>query len=145
MQFKWIDGHQSSDFQEALTIRQRVFIEEQGFSYEEEMDELDPLCWHLIGYLNGQAVATARIYFLNSTHLKLQRIAVLPDFRGQQLGQKLLAEIDHWASQRGVQQLHLGAQDQAIGFYEQAGYSVSDPVGYLEGHVPHHDMVKNLK
>jgi len=61
-------------------IREIVFMEEQGVSREEEMDEFDRSATHIIAYYNDEVAGCARIRFLGDK-AKLERIAVLSKFR----------------------------------------------------------------
>ncbi|MDG5302205.1 GNAT family N-acetyltransferase, partial [Staphylococcus aureus] len=47
--------------EDCFYIRKKVFVEEQGVPEEIEIDEYESESIHLIGYDNGQPVATARI------------------------------------------------------------------------------------
>ena len=40
-----------ADFSDAKIVRQRVFVEEQGF--ENEFDEIDDFAYHLVVYQNN--------------------------------------------------------------------------------------------
>ena len=46
---------------EAKTIREKVFMEEQGF--KDEFDDLDDLCQHLVVFGNNQPIGTCRFYY----------------------------------------------------------------------------------
>ncbi|HDI6742297.1 TPA: GNAT family N-acetyltransferase, partial [Staphylococcus aureus] len=46
--------------EDCFYIRKKVFVEEQGVPEESEIDEYESESIHLIGYDNGQPVATAR-------------------------------------------------------------------------------------
>ncbi len=50
--------------------RKKVFVEEQGVPEESEIDEYESESIHLIGYDNGQPVATARIRPINETTVR---------------------------------------------------------------------------
>ena len=47
--------------QDAMCIREKVFMEEQGFC--QEFDEIDEIALHGLLYEDETAVATARLYF----------------------------------------------------------------------------------
>jgi predicted GNAT family N-acyltransferase len=46
----------------AYAIRHAVFVEEQGIPAELEIDAYDPIAEHALAFMDGQCVATARIY-----------------------------------------------------------------------------------
>ncbi|XJS11352.1 GNAT family N-acetyltransferase [Aerococcaceae bacterium WGS1372] len=148
MNFKWISNGDIDQINDALQIRRKVFIEEQSVSPELEIDGLDSQLIHVIAYnSNHEAVATARIMLKeDNTLAKLQRVAVLKEYRGQHVGYQLMQEIERWsrASHFPIKHLILSAQDTAIPFYEKLGYKITSPEGYLDANIPHHDMAKNL-
>ena len=64
---------------QAYPIRLAVFIKEQGVPEELELDEEDPLAWHAIAKLDGQAIGTARL----QKDGKIGRMAVTRSYRRQ--------------------------------------------------------------
>lgn len=143
LNFIWTTDLQSTTYQDALTIRKKVFVEEQQVDLSIEIDDLEDQTFHVTGYLNEKAVATARLYPVTATEFKVQRVAVSNTYRGQQLGQQLMKEIERFAKENQKDTLILGAQDQAIGFYEKLGYHTYGE-GFLDAGIPHHMMKKEL-
>ena len=104
-------------------VRQTVFVEEQGVPVEIELDAADASATHfLIWDWQGQPVACARLL----PEGKGGRMAVLPHWRGQGLGERLLAAVIAEARRRGWFELRAAAQAQVTGFYAKAGF---EPVG----------------
>ena len=129
---------------DAFFIRREVFMKEQG--YENEFDEVDDFCGYVVLYDGEQAVATGRFYPdpHRSGITVLGRIAVLKDRRGQNLGRKVMEELEKAALFKGASRLALTAQEYAVPFYEKCGFSLSDDeILYDEGN-PHRRMEKNL-
>lgn len=145
LNFEWFEGTQSPMFRDALSIRQQVFIIEQGVDVSLELDGEDDQRWHTVAYMDQKPVATARVYFPNNyQRLKVQRVAVNQAFRGKNVGLQLMQAIEHWAQSQGAEALMLSAQDQVIPFYEKNGYAVTNETGYLDAGIAHHDMEKQL-
>lgn len=61
MQFKWATGTNNQVYQDALSIRRKVFIEEQHVDETIEIDGTDNTKHHVVGYLDNIPQATARI------------------------------------------------------------------------------------
>ena len=61
---------------DAVRLRQRVFVAEQGVPEEMEIDEYEAHCIHFVLYTNHVAVATCRLLPLENGVMKLQRMAV---------------------------------------------------------------------
>lgn len=130
--------------EDALSIRLAVFVDEQGFSRELEIDDLDHESWHLVAYDDANhPLATARLHEDRPHIWHVQRVATHQVARGSGLGRALFAHIESLAPEHGITQLTLGAQQSAQGFYEKLGFSVNGSP-FLEEGVPHIDMTKNL-
>ncbi|AXY25143.1 GNAT family N-acetyltransferase [Suicoccus acidiformans] len=144
MKFKWTYGTDNTIYSDALKIRKEVFIQEQGVALNLELDGLDSERFHVVGYIEDEAVVTARLYINDANQAKVQRVATAKAYRGKQYGSQLLDTIEAWAQDKALKGLVLSAQDTAIPFYEKNGYHVSSPDGYLDANIPHHDMLKLL-
>ena len=147
MKFTWVLDGDTSKLKDAFDIRKKVFIYEQNVDPGLELDGLDQQLIHLIGYIDNQPVATARININDAkTKAKIQRVAVLKEQRGQRLGFKLMEEIERWARETNpsIEVLSLSAQDPAIPFYEKLNYAITNEEGYLDANIPHHYMEKQI-
>lgn len=121
-------------------IRRTVFIDEQGVPEALEWDEHDATALHLLAQAgDGTPIGCARL--LPDGHVG--RMAVLPAWRRQGVGQALLAAVMDAAQARGHVTLRLSAQTHAAGFYARAGFVV---VGdeYEEAGIPHVAMQRTL-
>lgn len=133
--------HTESDMQDALHIRQVVFVEEQRVDPEIEYDEFEASAIHVIARLNGKAVGTAR-WRLTSNGFKLERFAVLKSARGLGVGKALvtfvLGQLDPG------QTVYLNSQASAIDFYAQLGFEAQGEIFY-EANIPHRKMILKSK
>ena len=104
---------------ELRAIRETVFVQEQNVPVEEEWDALDPYCVHVLARaLDGTPIGTGR---LTPEH-RIGRMAVLPEWRGQGVGDALLLALIEEAQQRGWREVALNAQVSAIEFYARHGF-----------------------
>ncbi len=112
-----------TDLADCLAIRRTVFVEEQNVPIELERDALDATSTHLLARVDGVATGTARIVFKGDTG-KIGRVAVLKDARGTGLGAALVrACLDEMKTRPGIARAVLGAQLDALGFYEKLGFT----------------------
>lgn len=128
-----------ADIAACLRLRRAVFIEEQGVSEAEEIDGLDPACTHVLMTADGIPIAAARVRLLSNI-AKIQRVCVLPSYRKQGYGARIVRFIlDQIATDPAIETARLGAQTHAIDFYRRLGFV---PVGdeYLDAGIPHRDM-----
>lgn len=125
----------------AQALRQAVFMEEQGFSYE--FDQQDNASLHLVLYDGGEAVACCRMFPDGPDSWHIGRVAVKKDHRGRHLGEAVMREAEAALALKGARKVALSSQVQASGFYEKLGY-VRTGDEYLDEHCPHVDMEKLL-
>jgi predicted GNAT family N-acyltransferase len=126
----------------AFNIRQRVFVDEQKVSRDEEYDSHEDESSHYLLLVDETPAGTARWRFTDKG-IKLERFAVLPEFRnhgaGSYLVQKVLEDV---LPQNKTIYLH--AQVAAINLYSRAGFK---PIGELfyEANIPHYKMIHSLE
>ena len=116
-------------------IRQWVFIEEQNVPEAMEWDEYDTSSIHFLVTHKDKAIACARL----KTDGQIGRMAVLPAYRNQGIGSKLLRFILKHAARHQVKQVYLHAQTTAIPFYEKQGFAAHGELFY-EADIPHRKM-----
>ena len=121
---------------QARDIRQKVFVEEQGFV--NEFDDIDESAYHVCVFDGVQAVATGRL-FEDKAGWHIGRVAVLSEYRGQMLGKKVMLSLEQKAREIGIKEISLSAQVRAKGFYEKLGYKSLDDLHYDE-YCPHVTM-----
>lgn len=138
--------------EDALSVRRRVFIEEQRVAESIERDDFDR--WqperddvlHVVGYLEDKPVAAGRVVMKGSggDSPKIGRIAVLKSLRGKGLGVEVMKFIHALSASRGAACVKLSAQCHALSFYSSLGYQ---PVGevYLEADIEHQMMEYRFK
>jgi Predicted acyltransferase len=133
-----------AEFCDAVSIRLNVFEIEQGIPCEIEIDEYDKAADHFLITADGIPAGCARMIYKDHDTVKLGRIAVLKEYRKHGIGKALCDFMINEASAKGYKKAMLGAQIQAVGFYEKIGFqSYGD--SYLEGGIDHVDMIKTLE
>jgi predicted GNAT family N-acyltransferase len=120
---------------EIRRIRNTVFTAEQQIDEKADFDGQDPDAIHALVACQGEHVGTGRM--LRDGHIG--RLAVLKAYRGRGLGTQVLLALVQEAERRGLPRVYLGAQKQAVGFYERLGFSVyGEP--YIEVNIEHLHM-----
>ena len=134
---------QTDDIATCRVLRRLVFIDEQGVSEADELDDLDDQCFHLLAWDGDQPVGTARIH-LKGNIAKVGRVCVILPYRGTGLGAALIRfALDVARAQDGIDQAELGAQVHVLAFYEALGFNVIGPI-YDDAGIDHRDMVQSL-
>ncbi|HEX2360383.1 MAG TPA: GNAT family N-acetyltransferase [Solirubrobacterales bacterium] len=130
------------ELEAAMTLRRRVFCDEQGVSRKVEFDGLDGEATQVVALDESGVVATCRLRFFGGD-CKLERMAVERRLRGQGAGAALLEASERIARERGAVRMVLNAQTAARGFYAAGGYEpVGDP--FIEASIEHVRMTKPL-
>ena len=138
-----IEAESKQQYQQCLEIRKRVFVEEQNVPISREMDAHEDIATHLL-LLDGETpVGTVRYRPLNKELIKVERMAVLPEYRGRSLGQDLMARVHDHAKLFGFTHSRLGAQVHAAAFYERLGYSVASEE-FEDAGIPHVYMERTI-
>ena len=124
-------------------LRRVVFIEEQGVSEADEVDDLDDVALHLLAVQGARPVGTARLLVLGDM-VKVGRVCVLADQRGSGLGAALMqAAVAVARGLPGVVRVKLGAQTHALGFYARLGFVAVGPE-FSDAGIAHRNMVLGL-
>jgi predicted GNAT family N-acyltransferase len=132
----------SSEVDEALELRRRVFVDEQGVTLAADQDGRDPDALHIVAYAGGRLVGTCRLVFDDGI-ARLGRMAVEREERGRGIGAAILAEAEREARAAGARKIRLHAQADARSLYERSGFEVRGEE-FLEEGIPHVTMEKPL-
>ncbi|MCW3778208.1 GNAT family N-acetyltransferase [Levilactobacillus namurensis] len=126
-------------YQDAVTIRKAVFINEEGIDPKDELDGTDEDKMHYVGYVDDQPVTTARIDMLAGNRVKIQRVATVASARHHGYAGQLIKQIIGDAQRSDVAHIELDAQLPAIAFYQELGF---EPVGepFEEAGIQHRTM-----
>jgi ElaA protein len=134
-----------ADLQAAVAIRRLVFVEEQHVPVAEEIDAYDSLAnagaVHFLARLDGEPAGTARLLLdaPPGEYPHIGRVAVLRELRGRGYGRAIMGAVHDEARRRGYTGATLGAQLQALPFYERLGYVARGPV-FLDAGIEHRMM-----
>ena len=59
------------------------------------------------------------------------RVVVLPEYRGKNLGRKVIGEAEQWIRELGYRKIVIDSRLEAVGFYEKLGYTRADDSVFL--------------
>ena len=129
-----------SDASACFEIRKTVFIEEQKVPAQLELDEFDVKATHYLAHYDGNIAGCARTR-LTDEGLKVERVAVLKEYRSFGIAKEIMISIEKDAMSKKVEQIILNAQESVIGFYEKLRY---EGVGekFVEAGIVHLKMKK---
>lgn len=125
-------------FEKARVIRDKVFVQEQNVAEEEEFDEFEDESLHYLLYVDNKAIGTARWRHIGNK-VKLERFAVLKEYRGKGYGDFLVKTVLIDALKEG-KTIYLHAQLKAIPLYERSGFKKVGDL-FMECDIEHYKMV----
>lgn len=130
--------NEQADLDKVFAIRRVVFVDEQNCPPELEW-EFEDESTHFLATVDGVPAAACR-WRKTDKGYKLERFAVLKEFRGMGIGQELvkavLADLPAAADY-----IYLHAQIQAVSLYKKFGFKETGPM-FEEAGIQHYKMVK---
>jgi len=120
----------------AFDIRRKVFVEEQGVDPVLEYDKEEP-SHHYLMLLGEKAIGAAR-WRETPEGIKLERFAVLKEYRNRGLGKIILKEVLSDVIPTG-KKIYLHSQQMAMPFYERNGF-VKKGEEFVEAGMKHYYM-----
>ena len=124
----------------AFTVRAVVFIGEQNCPYDEEIDEYEHSCIHILGELDGEPIAAARLRFPGD-YAKLERIAIRKQWRGRGFGHQLVEYMLEQGRLRGYSSFRMHAQAYLVDYYAKHGF-VRHGELFDEAGIDHYLMIR---
>lgn len=107
----------------AKEVRQKVFVEEQGF--HNEFDDIDETATHIVMFDEDKMpVATCRIFW--DTVMRayiLGRLAVIKEYRGRNIGSVIVREAEKYIQKNDGKCIALHAQCRVTAFYQNLGFT----------------------
>lgn len=121
-------------------VRYRVFVVEQKVPREVEVDDQDPIAVHALATDDeGTPIGTGRL----SDDGRIGRVAVLREWRGRDVGTKLMQRVIDEARSTGLKTVYLHGQLRSMPFYEKLGFVARGPE-FMEAGIAHREMTLSL-
>ena len=96
---------------DAFYIPKKVFVEEQSVPLHMELDEFDLESTHFVLYEEGEPIGAGRIRLIDETTGKIERISILPQYRGRNFGKLIMEEVEKEARSHRLQKLKLNSAE----------------------------------
>jgi len=128
------------DLDKVFAIRKVVFVDEQNCPPELEWEHEDESI-HFLASHNGQPCGACR-WRKTDAGYKLERFAVLKDFRGMGVGRALIAEALSDLPE-SAHYIYLNSQLDAMSLYAKFGF-IAEGEQFEEAGIQHFKMVKKV-
>lgn len=110
----------------AYYVRIQGMAKQHGITLRAEFDEHDtPDTRYIVLTDQDFPVATCRFYELDADSAMIGRVVVLPEYRGKELGRRVIDEAEKWLVELGYTHAVVESRDVAVRFYEKLGYNVT--------------------
>lgn len=129
--------------EDAFYVRRKVFVDEQMVPLNLELDELDETADHFVVYTENIPIGAGRIRESTLGIGKVERVCVLPEYRGKNIGVLVMQALEEHATNKGFNKIILNAQSYAVPFYEKIGYLITSPE-FMDADIPHRAMEKSI-
>ena len=135
--YKFVKIKSPEELNISFQIRKKVFCEEQKISEKIEFDNLDHLCEHFLIDKDKSYIATARVRPKSKKVFKIERVAVLPEFRRLKVGSLLINEIvEFYLNNKKNNSIILHSQVAVEEFYKSLNF-ISYGDQFYEDGIPH--------
>jgi ElaA protein len=139
---KVFDGLSLEEFHDLVALRIAIFVVEQNCPYL-ELDGKDSACYQLIGRVDDEIVAAARIVpaGVSYSEWSIGRVAIAPEQRGKYHGYMLMRQAMNFIHELepGVP-IRISAQSHLERFYTHLGFVFTGKT-YDEDGIPHMEML----
>ena len=118
----------------AYYVRIQAMMPKYQIPLDAEVDSHDGAdCNYILALDDIYPVATCRWFGLDSESAEIGRVVVLPEYRGQHLGQAVVAEAERWMREEGFKKAVISSRAGVEEFYKKLGYR------FDKNGKPHHD------
>jgi N-acetylglutamate synthase-like GNAT family acetyltransferase len=123
----------SSEYKELLDIRNEVLRKPIGMVLRPKDIASDKQEYHLAAFDNGKAIGCVLLRPLDNGSIQLRQMAILDNYRGQNIGAKLVQFAEQIALNKKFKIIETRARKTAEGFYKKLGY-ISYPNEFEDEH-----------
>ena len=118
----------------AYAVRVEGMNRQHHISLREEFDERDGDGTKYIVLLDDlYPFATCRFFEVDEGTVSLGRVVVLPEYRGDEYGRRVIEEAEQWIAECGYREILVDSRVTATGFYEKLGFAPIDGEVIMSG------------
>ena len=133
------------DMMHVLDIRQKVFIDEQDCPYDiEVVEEEEKEAKHFLICYKEKPVGTLRYRQTGEREFKLERFAILKEYRGKGYGKQAFAYlVNKLEEDYNPCTIYFNAQYHLLEYYQKLGFK-SEGETFMEANIKHIRMIKTI-
>jgi putative acetyltransferase len=136
MTFKRTDSD-NTDFQKLVVLLDEDLAIRDGaeHAFYHQFNKIVNIRNAIVCYVGNKPIGCGAFKPFDQEKVEIKRMYVLPQYRGQAIGQKILNELELWAAELNFSSCILETgkkQPEAIRLYQKAGYSIIKNYGQYE-------------
>ena len=109
----------------AYYVRIQAMAKKHHITLRQEFDEHDtPGTRYIVVTDDNFPIATARMYPLDDVTVMIGRVVVLPEYRHQGIGTRVMRECEAWATELGFRKAVVESRENKTAFYLGMGYTI---------------------
>ena len=129
----------------AYYVRIQAMARKHHIPLRVRFDEHDtPETMYIVAVDDYLPVATCRLYPIDDSSMMLGRIVVLPEYRRQGVGTRVVRAAEEWARQLGYATAVVESRENKTHFYETMGYVADDSKAIVGDTFTCYRMMKKL-
>ncbi len=133
------------DLEKYYDLRYEVLRKPWGQPGSSTRDEWEDKSIHfLVLDPDEAAIATGRLQFNSEEEGQIRSMAVKENFRSKGIGKRVIQKLEEAARERKLRLLVLDAREDAVNFYRQNGYEITEESYLLFGKIRHFRMMKRI-
>ena len=104
-------------------VRTEGMVKGFNIPLDVEFEDDAPSFKYILLLENSLPVATCRLRILDADTAKIERVCVLEQWRGKDIGKQTIVAAEQWLKETGVRKIIIKSRDAVVGFYEKLGYT----------------------
>lgn len=134
-----------NDFNSYYDLRWKILRKPYNQKKGSEKDTKELVSHHLMAYLpSNKVIGVGRIHEDKNKKAQIRFMAVHSKYRNNNVGKKILKELEQYAYKNSINNIYLNARDSAVKFYLKNGYKIIKKSHVLFGNLHHWLMEKNI-
>lgn len=125
-------------------LRYKVLREPWNQPRGSEKDEMENSSYHFFALVDNIPAGVGRLQFNSTDEGQIRFMGVDEAFRGQQIGRKLINQIEAFAKSKNCKTIVLQARENAVNFYQSCGYQITEKSFLMWNTIQHYKMNKDL-
>ena len=104
-------------------VRTQAMVKGFDLTLDAEFDTDTPETKYILALDNNIPIGTCRMHIISDSRAKIERVAVVAEYRKKGIGRKVMEAAEEWLREQGIKQIIITSRVEALDFYEALGYT----------------------